>query len=79
MQEDGWDYGPLMSQTAHAAVAVSLLFLSNKHLSTRSLSATTKPIQVLHETKDRQETIDYLADLKNMHKVRWVLRHENEL
>jgi len=45
MQEDGWGYGPLMSQTAHAAVAV------------------------LHETKDRQETIDYLADLKNMHKA----------
>jgi len=45
LNEDGWGYGPLMSQTAHAAVAV------------------------LHETRDHKETIDYLADLKNMHKA----------
>ena len=25
--------------------------------------------QVLHETRERQETIDYLADLRNMRKV----------
>lgn len=29
IQEDGWGYGPLMSQTAHAAVAVSLPFSGN--------------------------------------------------
>ncbi|KIM82563.1 hypothetical protein PILCRDRAFT_70728 [Piloderma croceum F 1598] len=48
LNEDGWGYGPLMSQTAHAAVAV------------------------LHETRDRKETIEYLADLKDMHKVRFL-------
>ena len=26
-------------------------------------------VQVLHETRERKETIEYLADLKNMHKV----------
>ncbi|KAF7977971.1 hypothetical protein HWV62_2077 [Athelia sp. TMB] len=43
--EDGWGYGPLMAQTAHAATAV------------------------LHETREREETIQYLADLRSMHKV----------
>jgi len=45
LNEEGWGYGPLMSQTAHAAVAV------------------------LHETSHRKETIEYLSDLKNMHKA----------
>ncbi|KZP28504.1 peptidyl-tRNA hydrolase II [Athelia psychrophila] len=45
LNEEGWGYGPLMAQTAHAATAV------------------------LHETRDRDETIQYLADLRNMHKA----------
>ncbi|ETW74829.1 hypothetical protein HETIRDRAFT_332418 [Heterobasidion irregulare TC 32-1] len=45
LDTEAWGVGPLMAQTAHAAVAV------------------------IHETKQRPETVDYLDDLKNMHKV----------
>lgn len=34
-----------------------------------SISTPPKQTQVLHETRHRKETIEYLADLKNMHKV----------
>lgn len=56
-----------MTQTAHAATAVSVLQLSRR--SYLSLQVLISLSQILHETREREETIQYLADLRNMHKV----------
>lgn len=54
-----------MAQAAHAATAVCLAHT----LSASSHSIEVFHRQVLHETRERQETIEYLADLRNMRKV----------
>ncbi|EPQ55174.1 peptidyl-tRNA hydrolase II [Gloeophyllum trabeum ATCC 11539] len=52
LDAEGWGFGPLMAQVAHATAAV------------------------LHETRDRPETVEYLENLKEMRKA--VLQTANE-
>ncbi|KAH0829096.1 hypothetical protein J3R83DRAFT_2560 [Lanmaoa asiatica] len=63
--KEKWGVGTLMAQAAHAATSVSVS-LTCPRLST-AVDAFRR--QVLHETRERQETIDYLADLRTMRKT----------